>query len=87
MEPTNVNVSCIFVLRSHAISIAKHGNGSQETAGRRQIRAQANMSPRCSYVMFPIEKQSGKTLYFLEKSVLLIFKFCPLTKLMFCFFL
>ena len=50
------------------------------------IRAQANMSPRCSYVMFPIEKQSGKTFYFLEKSVLLIFKFCPLSKLMFCFF-
>ena len=44
------------------------------------------MSPRFCYVMFPIEKQSGKTFYFLEKSVLLIFKFCPLSKLMFCFF-
>ena len=32
MEPTNVNVSCIFVLRSHVI--AKCGKSSEEIAGR-----------------------------------------------------
>ena len=32
MEPKNVNVSYIFVLRSHVI--AKRGKGSEEIAGR-----------------------------------------------------
>ena len=32
MEPKNVNVSYIFVLRSHVI--AKGGKGSEEIAGR-----------------------------------------------------
>ena len=45
-EPKNVNVSYIFVLRSHVI--AKGGKGSEEIAGRWQIQAQANISPKNS---------------------------------------
>ena len=82
----NENIRHIFDLREHVT--AKCGNGSKEIAGRWQNNSlcqiyvsQALLKCKVSYrkILF------GRTLYFLEKRLLSLFKFCALSKLLFSY--
>ena len=88
MEPTNVNVSCIFDLRSHVIAKLS----TAMVVKKLLVDDKYKLKQICLLgVVCNISNRktlSGKTFCFLEKHVPLIFKFCPLSNLMFfCFFL
>ena len=79
MEPTNLNVSCIFDLRSHVIAKLSTAMVVKKLLvdDKYKLKQICLLGVVCN--VSNRKTLSGKTFCFLKKHVLLIFKFCPLS--------